>query len=238
MTIRRTHTRGESAPSTTGLSLCPLFEGCSDHQLQSIADLVRPKTFAKGALIVRQGESSRGFFVIRSGMVHVHRLSVDGSEQLIRIFRAPESFAEASLFPNAIYPASARAHTEVELWLVPKVPFTQLLERDASLALAMISNLSRRIHALVEQFQNFRFGSSSERLCQWLLQHDPGHAGSQGFSVHLPESKAVLAAEIGVRQETLSRLLRRLQIRGVLRVHGREIFIPDRQVLVLGAQKK
>jgi len=228
VTVGKKTGEGRLEPVISELCLCPLFQKCSEKQLQKVATIVRPKKFAKGETILREGETCQGFFILRSGMVHMHRLGADGSEQLIRVFHAPESFAEASLFPDGVYPANGRALTKVELWLVPKVPFVHLLEGEPTLALALISNLSRRVHSLVGQYQRLRFGSARERLCHWLLQRDPRRPGTKGFSVNLPGSKAVLAEELGIRQETLSRLLRKLQETGFLQVHGKEIFIPDR----------
>ncbi len=212
----------------TSLGLTALFQNCAEKDLEKISRILVPKNFAADEIIMRQGDPSRGFFLIRSGAVHVHRLNAEGQERLIRIFHAPESFAEASLFPHGKYPAFGRAIGDVAIWLVPKDAFVGLLGNNPELAVTLIASLSKRIHSLVDQWENFRFGTARERLCQWLLLRDPQRPQTMGFSVHLPTTKAEWAEELGIRQETLSRLLRKLQSEKILQVHGKEIFIPDR----------
>jgi CRP-like cAMP-binding protein len=50
--------------------------------------------------------------------------------------------------------------------------------------------------------------------------------------VRLPVSKTLVAARLGVKKETLSRLLRQFAAEGVIEVSRREISILDREALV------
>ncbi len=61
------------------------------------------------------------------------------------------------------------------------------------------------------------------------LQRCPANAAS--FSVDLKISKGTLAAELGTRQETLSRILARLKKADVLTVAGRKITVADAEGL-------
>ena len=64
--------------------------------------------------------------------------------------------------------------------------------------------------------------SSAQRLARYLA----GLAGTHS-SVQLPTSKTVLAARLGMKKETLSRLLRSFAERGIIAVSRREIAIVD-----------
>jgi CRP/FNR family transcriptional regulator len=207
------------------LESAALFRELSGSQKAVLADTAVACRFRRGEIIFRQGTPSVGFYVIGSGAVNVHRLSADGTERVIRVFHAGESFAEASLLPGGVYPANARAVVDCRLHLIPKAPFLALLERDANFGLRMLVALSMRIHALAGIIDSLRGENMNERLLRWLLARCPAAGNPVSYTIHLDTTKVVLAAELGMRQETLSRLLTNLRKSGVLAVHGREIVV-------------
>lgn len=213
------------------LRTVPAFQKLSEDQLDAIIRLALPRNFQKGEFVVREGSPSLGFYVVCEGTINVHRVGADGTERLIRLFQARESFAEASLAPMGTYPASARAETNSRLLLIPKIPFLQLLARQPDIALCMIGGLSSRIHHLVNSLDRLRSGSVRQRLLQWLLSKCPSGAHITGFSIRLDLTKASLAAELGIRQETLSRALASLRAEELISVEGRQIRIFNRKSL-------
>jgi CRP/FNR family transcriptional regulator len=212
----------DDLPSLEGTAL---FRELSASQKAVLSDLSVGCRFRRGEIIFRQGSASVGFYVIGSGAVNVHRLSPDGTERVIRVFHAGESFAEASLLPGGVYPANARAVVDCRLHLIPKAPFLALLERDANFGLRMLVALSMRIHALAGMIDSLRGENMRERLLRWLLSRCPAVGNPVSYTIHLATTKVVLAAELGMRQETLSRLLTNLRKSGDVAVHGREIVV-------------
>jgi len=97
---------------------------------------------AKGDYLFREGEPSRGCYLVQSGAVNVHRVNAAGKEQVIHVFRAGESFAEASLASLTGYPAHARASETGTVLLIPKVPILDLIGRRPDLALRMLGSMS------------------------------------------------------------------------------------------------
>ncbi|HEU4923443.1 MAG TPA: helix-turn-helix domain-containing protein, partial [Burkholderiales bacterium] len=66
-----------------------------------------------------------------------------------------------------------------------------------------------------------------------LAESPAGNGGGNGSTVvRLPVSKTLVAARLGVKKETLSRLLRQFAAEGVIEVSRREISILDREALV------
>ena len=79
------------------LRSCRLFVGLPPNDLANIAGISIARNYAKGAYLFREGEPSRGFFVVVRGAVSVHRVNPAGKEQVIHVFHTGESFAEAAL---------------------------------------------------------------------------------------------------------------------------------------------
>ncbi len=88
---------------------CRLFAGLPPADLQKIAAITTAQSLEKDAYLFHEGDPARGFYIIQKGTVNVHRVNAAGKEQVIHIFHAGESFAEAALATDRGYPADARA---------------------------------------------------------------------------------------------------------------------------------
>src|SRR5690349_16780821 len=91
------------------LRSCQLFTGLPQSELEQIAGVSVVKSLDKGEYLFHEGDPARGFYVVQRGAVNVHRVNATGKEQVIHVFRAGESFAEATLATERGYPADARA---------------------------------------------------------------------------------------------------------------------------------
>jgi len=203
----------------------PMFRELSTEQKSALADIAVACRFGRGEILFHQGAPSVGFYIILSGSVNLHRVGKDGKERLIRLFQAGESFAEASLLAGGVYPASARAMLECRLFLLPKAAFLSLLERDAGLGLRMFVSLSMRLHEMVSAIEGLRVENMRERLLRWLIARRPRVGNPFSYTISLPTTKAMLAAELGMQPETLSRHLTSLRESGDLAVNRREIVV-------------
>jgi CRP/FNR family transcriptional regulator len=209
------------------LRACQLFSGVSGEELEQIAGFVIPKQLEKGEYLFREGASSKGFYVVQSGAVNVHRMSPTGKEQVIAVFRAGQSFAEASLAGSGDYPADARALEPSRVLLVPKADILALLRRRPEFALRMLGAMSQHLRVLVGLLDDLTSKNVETRLANWLLKRCPRPLRSQAVTFQLDRTKRVLAAEIGTVSETLSRTFADFRSRKLLAVSGKTITVPD-----------
>lgn len=201
-----------------------LFTGLAAEDLAAIAAFTVVQTLAKDAYLFHDGEPSRGFYLVQSGGINVHRVSAAGKEQVIHVFRAGESFAEAALASPTGYPAHARAVAPSTVLLIPKGPILELIGRRPDLALRMLGSMSAHLRVLVGMLDDLTLKDVETRLLHWLVKH--GRAAPDGV-IRLPGTKRVLAAELGTSSETLSRTLARLRSTGLISVAARTISIHD-----------
>ena len=208
---------------TGSLRCCQIFSGLPAEELAAIADFAMPQSLAKGAYLFREGEASRGFYVVQRGAINVHRVSAAGREQVIHVFRAGESFAEAALATATGYPADARAVEPSTVLLIPKAPILALIGKRPDLALRMLGSMSVHLRVLVGMLDDLTLKDVETRLINWLVKHSHGRAGP----LQLPGTKRVLAAELGTSSETLSRTLARLRDRRLIAVAGKTIHVQE-----------
>ncbi len=209
------------------LAGCRLFDGLPARDLEALAAIARVVVLAKGRVLFHEGEPSRGFFVVRTGVVIVSRFDAKGREQVIHRLSPGDSFAEASLTAPGGYPARATAATATSVLLLPKAPFLALLEDRPELALRIMAAMSRHIRALVDRLRALGSQEAHARLARHLLDE------SRGLDRYdLSTTRRVLAAQLGMAEETLSRAFARLASAGWLRARGRSVTLLDRAALV------
>lgn len=210
------------------LHCCQLFSGVPGEDLAAIAGFTQMLKLAKDEYLFHEGEPSRGFYVVQSGAINVHRVNAAGKEQVIHVFRAGESFAEAALAAPTGYPADARAVEPSTVLLIPKQPILELIGRRPDLALRMLGSMSVHLRVLVSALEDLTLKDVETRVLNWLVRHQ---RAARGGVIQLPGTKRVLAAELGTSGETLSRTLARLRDAGLITVGARQITVPDARAL-------
>ncbi|MBX3748082.1 MAG: Crp/Fnr family transcriptional regulator [Verrucomicrobiae bacterium] len=214
---------------TSVLRRCELFVGLSSDEMERVVELTVTKTLDRGEYLFRQGEPSRGFYVVQSGSILVHRVTAAGKEQVIQVFRAGQSFAEATLASESGYPADARATEPTSVLLVRKDGFVELLKQRPELALRMLASMSMHLRALVGQLEDLTRKDVETRLAHWLWRQRPEPDRAEPYTVELRGTKRALAAELGTVSETLSRTLAKLREMEWIEVDGPRITVrnPD-----------
>ncbi len=213
------------------LRRCELLSDLPREELQRIAEMTVVRPLRRGEYLFREGEPSRGFYIVQSGSVSVHRVNAAGKEQVIQVYRAGQTFAEAALAMAAGYPADARAVEPTTVLMVPKAEFVELLKQRPELALRMIASMATHLRALVRQLHDLTMRDVETRLANWLLRQCPDPAAEEPFTVRLSGTKRQLAAELGTVSETLSRSFAKLRDLDLIEVDGPSIHLKNPRAL-------
>ena len=204
---------------------CQLFTGLPHPDLENIALVAAVKSLEKDEYLFHEGDRSHGFYVVQRGSVNVHRVNAAGKEQVIHVFRAGESFAEAALATEHGYPADARALEPTQVLLVQKDGILTLLKRQPELALRMLGSMSSHLRVLVGQLEDLTLKDVETRLANWLMKRCPNPQSEKPVKIELTMTKRVLAAELGTVSETFSRTLAKFRGQKLLTVKGRTVTV-------------
>lgn len=204
-----------------------IFSALSVVDLAAVADGCSLRSLQKGEMLFREGEKSEGFYVLQTGGISVYKVTPDGREQIICVFRPPESFAEVTLATVETYPANAIALETSQVVVVNRARFRDLVRRQPELALHMLGAMSLHLKHLVQSLQDIKGLQIEHRLADWLLRQSPAAAAGCPVLVELPVTKKVLASQLNVTSETLSRTFARFRREGLVHVQGASIRIID-----------
>lgn len=207
----------------------PLFGTIPQDVALSIIGRQGVRVCEKGTLLFQQGEPATGFFVVLDGWVKLFRITPDGGEAVVGVFRRGETFAEAAMFLGGRYPVSAEAVTAARLVRIDGETLRARVRQQPDLALSMLASASYHLKALVEQIEQIKLLSASQRIADFLVRLCPIREGS--CTIDLPYEKALIASRLGMKPESLSRALAKLRPLGVS-VDREQVSIVDVDLLV------
>ncbi len=196
-----------------------LFRGLPERSFDRLARRMRPVAATGGSLLFVQDQPADRFFILLDGWVKLARLSEDGAEAVVHVVAPGETFAEAAVFAQGVFPVCAEAVTDVRALALSAADMTEAIAVDSAIALAMLESLSMRLRQLVGQIESLQIKPAPRRVAEFLLTLCPPRADS--CTLVLPLNKALIAHRLGMRPETFSRALGRLRSAGVEPQEGR-----------------
>ena len=212
------------------LAAHPLFQGLPAEVLQAMCLQADLHSFHAGEVVFHEGDAARHWFLVVQGHVEVVRFGCDGDERVFHRFGPGQCVAEAAMFMEGVYPVHAEAITAARLLRIEGRSMHQRIRTDPSLAFAMLGAMSLRLRALVNEIEQLKRRSATERVAEFLLSLSPADDVDRS-TVNLPFEKLVIAARLGIKPESFSRALVRLKTLGVS-VDGSRLSIASRQALL------
>lgn len=200
--------------------------GLSHAHAAALAPQCKASSARRGELIVRRGAPLPGVLVLSSGTVKLSLRSAEGDERVLRIVVAGEAFGEPTALLGKPCLYDAVALTDARLLNVPVAAILGLVARDRKFARFMVLALSSRSYMVLTELAAATTQRGAQRLAGYLESLQKTN-GSRGATVQLPVSKTVVAALLGMKKETLSRLLRQFTSEGLIGMTRREIAILD-----------
>ncbi len=207
------------------LRRCALFAGLSSHDLNAIASITVPKFLARGEYLFLENAPMDGFYVVQTGAIKLHRMNLKGHEQVFHIFRPTETFGEEMILCDAGYPADATAAEKSQVLLVQKREFLALLKTQRELAFCLLRSAGQRVGSLMRLLEDLTLKDASTRLVSWLIEHCAEPDSDEPRRVEIEMTKHLLAQELGLASETLSRTLNKLRTEELIDVQGRSVVL-------------
>lgn len=202
----------------------------SDAEVARLDLSRRELTREPGEAIFEQGEPATAAYCIKCGAVAVRRLDAEGNSVTLGLHYPGDLVGQHALLGGGEQRASAEALEATTVCMIDGATMSETLSRSPDLARDML----RRAALEFEQAQDSIVRSATlpnrDRLIGLLLQlmQRHGEAHSDGsWRLHLPLPRRDLASMIGIRHETLSRIIARLASDGLAQFSGRNVTVPS-----------
>jgi len=213
---------------TDFLFTVPLFRELERSAVRGFAELTREQRFAKGALIVSEGDAGDALYVVRSGEVKVVVGGEDGREVILHVLGVGDHFGELALIdgrPRSAHVISTQASS---LLVLRRTDFRRQVAQNPQVAWGLMVELSRRLRQADGTIGSLVLLDVPGRVAKVLLEH--ATAGDPATLVKQLTHQTI-AQMIGASRETVSRAMAEFQEQGFIAVQRRVVTITDRTAL-------
>ena len=186
--------------------------------------------YARGAELFRQGTLLRDVLYIERGIVKLVYLERSGRESILGLAYPHQWVGIASVIAGRPAPASALACADVVVRRISAESCRRRLRSDAGWSLEIHEAHALEVCRQMACLGHWSASNSRERLRRMIREFIAAmpiqHAGD-GVRVIIPVRRWELARLLGIAPEHLSRLLREIEIAGLIRREKNGIVVPD-----------
>ena len=218
------------------LKTVPLFSSLSDEQLRVLSPCLQLRTYPRNTFILRAGEETDALYVILSGRVKVLIPDEEGHEVILSVMGPHEFFGEMGLLDDQPRSASAETLEPCEMLRFSKTGFMNCLKDNFELAMVIIRNLVRRLRDADRKIESLALIDVYGRVARLIM--DMAEEIDGNWVVQRAPPKQEIAHMIGASREMVSRVVKDLQEKGLIRAEKRKIIVLDRQTMTRRASSR
>jgi CRP/FNR family transcriptional regulator, anaerobic regulatory protein len=204
-------------------------------ELRELQGLATQVYFRSGRTIFSESELADSVFGLSQGVVRLYKLLPDGRRQVLA-FALPGDFLGMPLADRHNF--SADAIGEVALCRFSRGDLKKFVQSSPSIMRLMIEFATRELDMAQDQLLLLGNGSAEERVAIFLVSWRNRLARLSVFSetVPLPMRRQDIADFLGLKLETVSRTLAKLEQKHVIRLVPKGVFLTglEQTLLVTG----
>ncbi len=187
-----------------------LFKGLPGDIIDKIAKLRVRRRLEPDAVLFRKGDPGDALYGVMAGRLRIHANASDGRDALLNIMGPGDIFGEIALIDGLPRTADATAIDRVELMVLRRAEFLDLLRRENELGLHLLQLTCRRLRWLADMVEDATFLSAPARLAKRLLHlaEQNGETSEAGIRINLRLSQRALGELAGLSRETTNKHLR------------------------------
>lgn len=216
----------------SSLKRIPRFSGVSTAALEWLSERLHRRRFDRKMPIFQDGDPCTSLLLIEVGSVKVVKTLESGRELILNIFRTGESVGEVALIDGTEFPASAWAQENTIILELSRDHYFEMAKKFPEILMATIRDLNFRVRSLTQRVQELGSGDVEARLARFFLamaKNAKLEKGGARIDHHL--SRQELADIVGVRIETVIRLMSRWQKESIVETREDGFFIPELHTL-------
>lgn len=191
----------------------------------------RVEHVTSGAVLMRRASQPESTIYLDAGRVVLGILNAEGTlEHQLGVVQGPGWLDATAALLGLPCLVDGVAETDVELRRAPRSLIQSAISEQGAIGNSLLLDIARA-HRQQTELAVSRVAKDAESRCaEWLLRHaETGAAGA--CAVRLEQRKRLIAVELGIAPETLSRVLRHLRERHLISGTGRLVQLVDMQGL-------
>lgn len=194
----------------------------SRDDADELASLLREEVLGAGTPIIRQGQRPESVVIVREGEVSLYRRA-RRRNLMLNVLRPGDVLADIPVISRMPMLYTARMMTPGRLLHLKREDFERLLRKRPQIALRWLLSAAQRMERTQRRLLEVLGENLESQLCLLLLDR------SENGRVSL--SQQTLAELIGAQRSSVNRLLKTLEMQGLVSLAYREVHVLNREGL-------
>jgi len=211
------------------LTRFPAFQRADRPSLEALAESARRMLVPARQHVFQAGETADHFFWIERGSITTYLPGYNGDEKVMQTLEDGCLVAATVMFSESReYPVSAQANENTTLYRLNREPLLDMARHSPEFALTMLQIVSSHMVHAVNRIDLLTIANATQRLVAYFVDMylEQGSAW-----LTLPASHSVLARQLNMTPENLSRTLGTLRRAGLIGGRQRELVLLDVEAL-------
>jgi len=226
---------GSSKPGPYICAECPVlcravWNALSEEQLAFLSCGTKTRNYRRGETVYAVGDANSGVYCISEGSLGVRRMDAEGNWIMLQLAYPGQALGYRSFLRSGRHRTSAEALEPSRVCHIKADRIAKLLKEDPTLGLQFLQRANSELETIqMALMQNLALTNRQYfvHVLMVLLKHHGSENADGSYSMQLPLSRRDLASMVGTRQETLSRIIKRLEADGLASFSGRQVHFAD-----------
>ncbi len=195
-----------------------------------MTNLVTRTHKANQAILLRDDWDSSVYFILE-GLVKISADNADGKEVTLNILGKGELFGEMAALDEALRSCDVITLTRTVIGNMPARDFVELIHTEPLAGVKLSSLMARRLRQVNRRLLS-RESDSMSRVADTLLFLAEGQGIQGQTGTEIPKlTHHELSSLTGLTRETVTRVLTKLEKKGLILRNQKTLFLPDLQAL-------
>jgi CRP-like cAMP-binding protein len=211
------------------LSSVSIFSDLSDSELDNIKTLCQTRKYPKNSMIILEEEMGDVVFIVMSGTVKITRVNDEGKEVILAMLGSGEVFGEMAILDGESRSANALAQENCEVVTINREEFLNIIKTNNKVALNLMTELAVRLRKSDQQIEALSLDDAEHRIGVSILNlaEEMGVIRKGAVTVENLPYQQDIANMAGTSRETVSRVMKIFEDRGLITKTGHKLSIPD-----------
>ena len=213
----------------------PEWCALSEVDLKTVEAAVICREYDVGDVIFGENEPCRGVYFVTSGLVGIRKAGLEGESTLLKISYPNETLGYRPMLAGQHHRATAEILKPGVVCFINSATILPMIEHNPALGLKLLQRTTRELGDAEERFHKTVTLTLRARFAHLLMlwKDRCGRISKNGkFILDLPVSRGDLAAMLGVRRESVSRVIHELEQEGVTHFTDRHVEVANADHLI------
>lgn len=206
-----------------------IFSDLSESELNSIQEICKTRKYPKNSMIILEEEMGDVVFIVMSGTVKITRVNDEGKEVILAMLGSGEVFGEMAILDGESRSANALSQENCEVVTINREDFLNLLKTNNKVSLNLMTEFAIRLRKSDQQIEALSLDDAEHRIGVSILNlaEELGVIRQGAVTVENLPYQQDIANMAGTSRETVSRVMKTFEDRGLITKTGHKLSIPD-----------